>query len=172
MGDGSTAGPWLAAAEMSHPEKPRQRGRSRGVESRIRDPYSSHCRRPADRPGVLGRSSRGGNLGAPGIGEADSDLPSASVPDCSRRAIFRRLGTAIRRDVGRAVIHLLLAFNNSRGTLTPVLSSAGGAHVSCPANLLSSPLPAQPQAYCWVLSLLAPHCVPEHVGNLIKLAAC
>jgi hypothetical protein len=24
----------------------------------------------------------------------------------------------------------------------------------------------------WVLSLLAPHCVPEHVGNLIKLAAC
>jgi hypothetical protein len=24
----------------------------------------------------------------------------------------------------------------------------------------------------WVLSLLAPPCVPEHVGNLIKLAAC
>ena len=24
----------------------------------------------------------------------------------------------------------------------------------------------------WVLSFLAPHCVPEHVGHLIQLAAC
>jgi hypothetical protein len=24
----------------------------------------------------------------------------------------------------------------------------------------------------WILSFLAPDCVPEHVGNLIQLAAC
>jgi hypothetical protein len=24
----------------------------------------------------------------------------------------------------------------------------------------------------WLLSLLAPHCVPEHVGGLIRFAAC
>jgi hypothetical protein len=44
------------------------------------------------------------------------------------------------------LIHLLLAFNNSVRRSRPSCHLPA-EHTSCPANLLSSPLPAQPQAY-------------------------
>jgi hypothetical protein len=62
---------------------------------------------------------------------------------------------------------LLLVFNNS------VRRSRPSCHLPVGAHVMSGELVKLSLAGAiWVLSFLARHCVPEHVGNLIKLAAC
>jgi hypothetical protein len=109
----------IAAVDHQHshhfqpPEKPRQRGHSRGVEPHIRDPYSSHCRRPADRPGVLGRSSRGGNLGGRPVSVRLTPIYRPRLYRIAHDARFFVDGALSHQETrARAVIHLLLAFNN------------------------------------------------------------
>jgi hypothetical protein len=72
----------------------------------------------------------------------------------------------------RTVIHLLLAFNNSVRRSRPSCHLPVGARVMSGELVKLALAGAAASVLIWVLSLLAPHCVPEHVGNLIKLAAC
>ena len=91
-----------------------------GLSPVIRDPYASRYRPPAEQIGRSPRRlSRGETRGRPVSVRLTPIFPSASVPHCSRRAIFRRRGTKPSGDAGqRATFTRLQQF---RETLTPVL---------------------------------------------------
>jgi hypothetical protein len=66
----------------------------------------------------------------------------------------------------------LLNFNDSvgcslrpgigRGRTSPMLTELGKLAIASTAAAV----------FIWALSLLAPRCLPEHLGQLIRLAAC
>jgi hypothetical protein len=66
----------------------------------------------------------------------------------------------------------LLVFNNSVRRSRPSCCRPVGAHVMSGELVKLALAGAAASVLIWVLSFLAPHCVPEHVGHLIQLAAC
>ena len=117
-------------------------------------------------------STAGGTAADPVSVRLTSIFPSASVPHCSRRAIFRRRGTKPSGDAGQGAPSLLLVFNNSVRRSRPSCCRPVGAHVMSGELVKLALAGAAASVLIWVLSFLAPHCVPEHVGHLIQLAAC
>jgi hypothetical protein len=115
----------------------------------------------------------GGQLGGRPVSVRLTPIfPSASVPHCSRRAIFRRRGTKPSGDAGQGAPSLLLVFNNSVRRSRPSCCRPVGAHGMSGELVKLALAGAAASVLIWVLSFLAPHCVPEHVGHLIQLAAC
>ena len=68
--------------------------------------------------------------------------------------------------------HLLLVFNDSVRRSRPSCCRPVGAHVMSGELVKLALTGAAASVLIWALSFLAPHCVPEHVGHLIQLAAC